>query len=102
LVTEGGETIRKVPMQAGNSNRENLEFVSTLQLRSQTSGAEAQTHSATIRHGWKPCPSTVLPAVFCEDGAAGLLQRSLLLGLGCSQIIRRESSRLQDLKLNLA
>jgi hypothetical protein len=22
LVTEGGETIRKVPMQAGNSNRE--------------------------------------------------------------------------------
>jgi hypothetical protein len=32
LVTEGGETIRKVPMHAGNSNRENLEFVGTLQL----------------------------------------------------------------------
>lgn len=32
LVTEGGETIRKVPMQAGNSNRENLELVGTLQL----------------------------------------------------------------------
>ena len=32
LVTEGGETIRKVSMQAGNSNRENLEFVGSLQL----------------------------------------------------------------------
>jgi hypothetical protein len=32
LVTEGGETIRKFPMQAVNSDRENLEFVGDVQL----------------------------------------------------------------------